>query len=114
MRSASIHQSPASGSQVANRAIDYLTPTTRIRIDEIQAKNRRYYNTRSQALLNEAHHVATFVPDPDTSIETNYCMPMANEVTHPVTGESLKQRNQIGVKETTMHMGGFFKDTRGG
>jgi hypothetical protein len=71
MISASRHQSPASETQVANRVVDYLTPTTRSLIDDIQAETHRYYNTSIQAFLNEAHHVATFVPKPDTSSKTH-------------------------------------------
>jgi hypothetical protein len=89
MISASRHQSPVSEPQVANRVVDYLAPTTRHIMDDIQAENHRYNNTRSQTLLNISNHVSTFVPNTNTSINTNYYMPMANEVTHPITGEAL-------------------------
>jgi hypothetical protein len=85
MTSASRHQSPSSEPQVANRVVDYLNPTTRNLMDDVQAETHRYYNTRSHTLLIEARHVDTFVPDADTNIKKKYGMNMANEVTHPVT-----------------------------
>jgi hypothetical protein len=96
MRPATKHKSPV----IPHRVVDILGPTTRCLMDDIQAETHSYCRIRSESRLDEANHVATSVPDTTTSIGTDSCKRMANEVTHAVTGESLNIRKLLQNPET--------------
>jgi hypothetical protein len=75
--------------------VDYLGPTTRRLLDDIQAETGRYYRTRSAAPLDGANLVTRFFPDINPRVGTAYETHMANEVTHAVTGEALHLRKLL-------------------
>jgi hypothetical protein len=99
-----------------------LDTATRNLMNDIHAKTRRFYNTRSGAHIHEANYLATFIPDPDTAVIVNYCMPMENEVTQPNMSHALNLRQLL--RDATLNpkwdggncneFGRLFQENKGG
>jgi hypothetical protein len=110
-RSAARSQSPGVVLHVQQNLMQDLEPATRNLMDDIHAEASLLYNTQSGEHMHEANHVATFIPYLDPAVTVNYCMPMANEDTHPDTGHALNLR-QLLRDETTKPKwdGGQYKE----
>jgi hypothetical protein len=87
-------------STVPERVVTYLGDTTQQLLADLQAETGRYYNTRSRARNQTANVITRFIPSHNRSIESEYDMHMANEVTNDVTGETLNLRKLLLNPET--------------